>query len=214
MPKVKVCCINSLEEAELAIRSGASAIGLVSEMPSGPGVISETKIAEVASQVPEHVDTFLLTSKVTADEILAQHDRCQTTTIQLVDSVSEDVHRMVKEALPHINLVQVIHVAGKKSVEEARSIGSYVDALLLDSGNQSLKIKELGGTGRTHDWTISREIVESVSLPVYLAGGLKPGNVGQAVRQVQPYGLDVCSGLRSQGKLDASKVQAFFKEIQ
>lgn len=214
MPRVKVCCINSLEEAELAIRSGASAIGLVSEMPSGPGVISETKIAEVASQVPEHVDTFLLTSKATADEILAQHDRCQTTTIQLVDSVSEDVHRMVKKALPHINLVQVIHVAGKESVEEARSMGPYVDALLLDSGNQSLEVKELGGTGRTHDWTISREIVESVTLPVYLAGGLNPGNVGQAVRQVQPYGLDVCSGLRSQGTLDASKVQAFFKEIQ
>jgi len=214
MPKVKVCCINSLEEAKLAIRSGASAIGLVSEMPSGPGVISESKIAEVASQVPEYVDTFLLTSQVTADEILAQHDRCKTTTIQLVDSVSEDVHRVVKETLPHIKLVQVIHITGKESVEKARSMGPYVDALLLDSGNQSLEVKELGGTGRTHDWTISREIVESVSLPVYLAGGLNPGNVGQAVRQVQPYGLDVCSGLRSQGSLDASKVEAFFKEIK
>jgi len=214
MPKVKVCCINSLEEAKLAIRSGASAIGLVSEMPSGPGVISESKIAEVASQVPEYVDTFLLTSQVTADEILAQHDRCKTTTIQLVDSVSEDVHRVVKETLPHIKLVQVIHITGKESVEKARSMSPYVDALLLDSGNQSLEVKELGGTGRTHDWTISREIVESVSLPVYLAGGLNPGNVGQAVRQVQPYGLDVCSGLRSQGSLDASKVEAFFKEIK
>jgi phosphoribosylanthranilate isomerase len=213
LPRVKICCISSGAEAQIAIRHGASALGLVSAMPSGPGVIAEETIAEIAALVPPGVATFLLTSQRDADSIIAQQRRCRVNTIQLCDSVAPGCHAKLRAALPGISLVQVIQVTGEESVAEARAVANSVDALLLDSGNQNLAVKVLGGTGRQHDWRISRKIVAAVRLPVYLAGGLNPDNVGAAIRQVQPFGLDVCSGLRTAGHLDESKVASFFANI-
>jgi phosphoribosylanthranilate isomerase len=212
-PKVKICCIQSVEEAEIAIRYGASAIGLVSEMPSGPGVISEKEIAFIVSQIPSTVATFLLTSRLTADEIIEQHKKCKTSTIQIVDSVENEVYEKLKNELPDVFIVQVIHVNGIESVTEAVNVSKFVDALLLDSGNQKLEVKELGGTGRTHDWSLSRMIVESVNVPVYLAGGLKPTNVVEAIKAVQPYGLDLCSGVRIDGFLNEKLLGNFFSKV-
>jgi phosphoribosylanthranilate isomerase len=211
-PRVKICCISSIEEASLAINYGASALGLVSEMPSGPGVIALEQIAEIAEKVPPPVGTFLLTCKQTVDEIAAQHKICRTNTIQICDSFV-DSYDDLRKALPAVKLVQVIHVGGEESLREAVEISAKVDAILLDSGNQKLDIKELGGTGRTHDWTISRRIVESVKAPVFLAGGLKAENVAEAVAKVQPFGLDLCSSVRAGGKLDEEKLRGFFAEI-
>lgn len=213
-PRVKICCIRSVAEAALAIRHGASALGLVSAMPSGPGVIADDTIAEIAATVPPGVATFLLTSKRDAAAIIAQHRRCRANTLQLVDSVEPGCHEQLREALPGISLVQVIHVTGPESVNEAMSVAKSVEALLLDSGNQKLAVKELGGTGRTHDWRISRQIVESVRIPVFLAGGLTPENVAIAIREVRPFGLDICSGLRTNENLDEQKVRRFFASIE
>jgi phosphoribosylanthranilate isomerase len=209
-PKVKICCIQSIEEAKLAIKYGGSAIGLVSEMPSGPGVISEDLIEEIAAAVPSTIDSFLLTSKIDADSIITQHNKCNTTTLQIVDSVNIDVYKKLREELPSIKLVQVIHVADVESVKEAISVSNYVDALLLDSGNQKLIVKELGGTGRTHDWTISRKIRDAVSVPLYLAGGINAKNVLDAVKEVEPFGIDLCSGVRENGKLNEERLEEFF----
>lgn len=211
--RVKICCISSIAEAAIAVQHGAAAIGLVSAMPSGPGVIAEETIAEIAANVPPGVATFLLTSKRDADSIIAQQRRCRVNTLQLCDSVEPGCHVKLREALPGIALVQVIHVTGPESVDEAVSLAGSVDALLLDSGNQKLVVKELGGTGRTHDWRISRQIVESVRVPVYLAGGLNPDNVTTAIQEVRPFGLDICSGLRTNGHLDEQKVERFFENI-
>lgn len=213
-PRVKICCIRTVEEAALAICHGAAALGLVSAMPSGPGVIAEETIAEIAASVPPGVATFLLTSKRDADSIIAQQRRCRVNTIQLCDSVEPGCHAKLRNALPGIALVQVIHVTGPESVAEALALAGKVDALLLDSGNQKLAIKELGGTGRTHDWRVSREIVESARVPVYLAGGLTPENVAAAVREVRPFGLDVCNGLRLDGRLDEKKLARFFESVE
>lgn len=213
-PRVKICCISSVAEAALAIRHGAAALGLVSAMPSGPGVIAEELIAEIAATIPPGVASFLLTSKPDAESIIAQQRRCRVNTLQLCDRVEPGCHEKLRAALPGISLVQVVHVTGEESVAEAISIASQVDGLLLDSGNQKLAVKELGGTGRTHDWRLSRQIVESVHVPVFLAGGLKPENVGTAIREVRPYGLDVCSGLRTNGQLDEQKVLQFFQNIE
>jgi phosphoribosylanthranilate isomerase len=210
---VKVCCISSLEEARLAMAAGASALGLVSEMPSGPGVIADALIAEIAAQVPPPVATFLLTCRQAAEEIIAQHAVCRTSTIQLVDYVPVDQLQKLRTGLPGIKLVQVIHVVDQESVDEARTSAPFVDALLLDSGNQKLPVKELGGTGRTHDWTLSRRIRETAGRPVFLAGGLNRDNVVEAVRTVQPFGLDLCSGVRSQGQLDRAKLAGFFEAL-
>jgi phosphoribosylanthranilate isomerase len=209
-PKVKICCIHSIEEAELAIKYGASAIGLVSEMPSGPGVISEDLIEKIAAAVPSTIDTFLLTSKLDADSIIEQHRKCKTTTLQIVDKVNIEVYKKLKEYLPMIWLVQVIHVTDEESITEAKNAAQFVDAILLDSGNQKLKVKELGGTGRTHDWIVSRKIRDAVSVPVFLAGGINAINVLNAVTQVEPFGIDLCSGVRENEKLNEKKLEEFF----
>jgi phosphoribosylanthranilate isomerase len=210
---VKICCIADLDEARLAIGAGASAIGLVSAMPSGPGPIDEAEIARVAAAVPRPTETFLLTALTDAEAISAQHRRCGTTAVQLVDAIEEAELRRLRRLLPGIRLVQVIHVTGAESVDEARAAAPLVDTILLDSGNPRLAVKELGGTGRVHDWTTSRRICDSVGVPVLLAGGLNPGNAREAFDRVQPAGLDVCSGLRPNGRLDAGKLQAFFHAL-
>ena len=209
-PKIKICCISSTEEAYLAISCGASALGLVSAMPSGPGVIDEDLIAQIIRTVPPPVATFLLTAQQNADAIIEQQHRCRPNTLQLVDAVAKSELTRLRRALPGIALVQVIHVTGMESIDEACAIAPHVDAILLDSGNQKLDIKELGGTGRIHDWSISRVIRERCGKPVFLAGGLKPDNVRTAIADVNPFGLDLCSGVRTDGKLDELKLRAFF----
>lgn len=208
--KVKVCCIGSWAEAQLAIEVGAYALGLVGPMPSGPGVISDELIAEIAARAPASIRTFLLTSETTAEEVFDHHGRTGTTTIQLVDQMMGDSLQRLRKALPEVELVQVIHVVDEQAVMEAMQVAPYVDALLLDSGNPNLAVKELGGTGRTHNWEISRRIVEQSPVPVFLAGGLRADNVAGAVNQVQPFGLDLCSGVRTDGRLDPRKLAAFF----
>ncbi len=212
--RVKICCIATQAEAHLALAAGASALGLVGQMPSGPGIISDALIAEIAAAAPPAVGTFLLTSERCAADILAHHARTRTNTIQLVDSLelTSDYARL-RAALPGIKIVQVLHVRDERQLDEAAQIAPLVDALLLDSGNPDLAVKELGGTGRTHNWNISRRIVETVPVPVFLAGGLRAENVRRAAEAVQPFGLDLCSGVRTDGRLDARKLAAFFAEL-
>jgi len=212
-PRVKICCIGSVEEAWTAIRHGASALGLVSQMPSGPGVIPEDLIAEIAAVVPPSVSSFLLTCRQNTAFIIAQQRRAGVNTLQLCDRLQTGCYRDLREALPGIAVVQVIHVTGPESVKEALAVAPEVDGLLLDSGNQSLPVKELGGTGRRHDWSISRKIRELVDVPIFLAGGLNAGNIAEAVQQVGPFGVDVCSGVRTDGKLDERKLVRFFAEM-
>jgi len=213
-PRVKICCISSVGEARTAVRYGASALGLVSSMPSGPGVIGEDLIAEIAATIPPGVASFLLTSKQEAQSIIEQQRRTRVNTIQICDSLEMKNYQHLRTALPGVALVQVIHVRGIGSIHEARTVAPYVDGILLDSGNQSLTVKELGGTGRTHDWTISNAIREAVEVPVFLAGGLNASNVAGALNNVHPYALDLCSGVRTNGKLDEEKLSAFFLQVR
>ena len=211
--RIKICCINSPEEAELAVGHGADALGLVGPMPSGPGVIDDRLIAEIAAAAPPPVATFLLTSETEPDAIIAHAKATGTNTVQLVDHVAPSDYPVLRRNLPGVRLVQVIHVEGPSSVDEARTIDHLADALLLDSGRVSAPVKELGGTGRIHDWSLSRAIVEHSSCPVFLAGGLKPENVSQAIRDVGPFGVDLCTGVRTDGKLDPEKLGAFVESV-
>jgi Phosphoribosylanthranilate isomerase len=213
LPRVKICCISSSNEAQMAINHGASAIGLVGKMPSGPGPIADELIKEIARTVPPPIATFLLTSETDAHEIISHHYRTNTNTIQIVDELTNRNYQTLRKEIPNVKLVQVIHVIDDSSVEAAIAISDHVDALLLDSGNPKLKIKELGGTGRTHNWKLSRQIVEKSKVPVLLAGGLTHENVYRAIQEVQPFGVDVCSGVRTHGMLDPYKMELFFKEI-
>jgi phosphoribosylanthranilate isomerase len=212
--RIKICCMASLEEAMMAIHHGADAIGLVGRMPSGPGPISDELIRHIALSVPPPIATFLLTSETSVNRIVRHHERVHTNAIQLVDSLKEGSYHDLHKAMPSVKIIQVIHVTGEEAVEEAIRIAPHVDALLLDSGNPTLPVKELGGTGRIHDWKISRKICEQVKVPVFLAGGLNAGNVRKAIEEVNPFGVDVCSGVRTGGKLDGGKLTNFIKQVQ
>lgn len=212
-PKIKICCISSVEEAMLAIRCGASALGLVSAMPSGPGPISEELIADIIGRIPPGIATFLLTSKQDAASIISQQKKTKASTLQLVDAISTDVYKELRRELPGTTIVQVIHVTDTGAIEQSKESAQYADMLLLDSGNPNLKVKELGGTGRRHDWNISKSIVQSVDKPVFLAGGLNPQNVREAIDIVHPYGVDICSGVRTNGKLDEVKLTSFIQQV-
>ena len=208
-PRLKVCCIASVDEMRAALAAGASAVGLVSEMPSGPGVIPEALIAEIAAATPPGIDTFLLTCGQDVDAIAAQQRRTRVTTIQICDDLVPGAHERLRAAVPGVTLVQVVHVDGEGAIARAEAVAPHVDAILLDSGNQELAVKELGGTGRRHDWSISRRIRDAVGVPLYLAGGLSADNVAEAIATVDPYGLDICSGVRTGGRLDPAKLAAF-----
>jgi len=209
--RIKICCISTINEAKLAIESGTDAIGLVAKMPSGPGPIPDELIRQIAQSVPPLIGTFLLTSETSAEEIIRHHKRAHTNTIQIVDLLSVGTYSQIREALPSVKIVQVIHVIDSNSVEMAIRISDNVDALLLDSGNPNLKIKELGGTGRVHNWNLSRQIRDNAKCPIILAGGLRPENVRYAIEEVQPFAIDVCSGVRTNGALDKNKLCRFVK---
>jgi phosphoribosylanthranilate isomerase len=182
-------------------------------MPSGPGPIPEELIAKIARIIPPSISSFLLTSKQDPLEIIKQHRRCGTSVIQLVDRLEIDDYKELRVILPGIRLVQVVHVVNEKAINEAENVAPYVDAILLDSGNPDLLVKQLGGTGRKHNWLLSRQIREKVKVPVFLAGGLTSDNVLEGLRQVQPFAVDVCSGVRTYDKLDECKLSAFLKAV-
>ncbi len=211
IPRVKICCIQSVEEAHTAINAGASLLGLVSEMPSGPGVIPEETITEIAKTVPPGVTTVLLTSEIMAEAIIEQQKRTGVNALQLVDRVHALERQKIKSELPGISILQVVHVIDESSVEEALEVSESCDAILLDSGSFAGDVKILGGTGTTHDWSLSRKIVQKVPVPVFLAGGLNPDNVAEAVKYVQPYSLDICSGVRTAFRLDEQKLRVFME---
>jgi len=211
--KVKICCISSIEEASLAIAHGAAAIGLVGRMPSGPGIITDELIQSIAKSVLPPIDSFLLTSETTAEAIIEHHKKVNTTTIQMVDALTDRQYHKIREAIPHVKLVQVIHVLDEKAVQEAIEISEWVDAILLDSGNPNLSTKVLGGTGKTHNWDLSKKIRENISIPTYLAGGINKDNIRMAIDHVQPYGIDLCSSVRTNGQLDERKLEELFKAL-
>jgi phosphoribosylanthranilate isomerase len=208
--RIKICCIQSEGEARLAVAHGADALGLVGTMPSGPGPIDDELIAAIAARVPPPIATFLLTSETDPEAIIAHARRCRTNTLQLVDRVAEEAYPRLRRALPGVKLVQVIHVAGEQSVDEAAAAAAHADALLLDSGQPRAAIRVLGGTGRVHDWAVSRRIFEAAPCPVFLAGGLRADNVGAGIATVRPFGVDVCTGVRRPDySLDPEKLEAF-----
>lgn len=209
--RIKICCISSISEALTAIQFGADAVGLVGKMPSGPGPIPDDLIYKIAGSIPPPIGTFLLTSETSVPGIIKHHQRTNTNTIQIVDLLTDGTYSQIKVSLPSVKIVQVIHVLDSKSVDLAIKLSESVDAILLDSGNPNLRIKELGGTGRVHNWKLSRQIRDMAKCPVFLAGGLNPENVKQAIDEVQPFAIDVCSGVRTNGVLDRDKLSAFVR---
>lgn len=212
--RVKICCIGSLDEARLAVDHGADALGLVGPMPSGPGVIDHATVRAVIEWAPPPVVSFLLSKETEPAAIIEHVQRAGAQTVQLVDATTPETCAAVRAALPGLRVVQVLHVQGPEVLEEAHRMAPWVHALLLDSGNPRAAVPTFGGTGKIHDWTLSRRVVEAVAVPVFLAGGLRPSNIGSAIRAVRPFGVDICSGLRPDGHLDAVRLRAFVTAVR
>ena len=204
--RIKICCIASIDEAQLAIAAGADALGLVAAMPSGPGPIPDARIAQIAAWTPPPVATFLLTSETTAQRIVEHVRATQPSTVQIVGHIDPDEAAQLARLLPHVRRVQVIHVEGPEALALIPAYAPHVHAFLLNSGRPGAAVPELGGTGRTHDWSVSARFVRASPRPVFLAGGLDDTNVADALRQVRPYGIDLCSRVRTDGKLDVMKL--------
>ncbi len=212
--RVKVCCIGSIDEAEIALEAGADALGLVSAMPSGPGVISDADIATIRRWIGSRAASVLLTSRQTADAIDEQLRDSAPDVLQLVDALSDQELSAVRMRHPEMVVMPVVHVLGHASIAEAVHVAANADAILLDSGNPAASVKELGGTGRVHDWQVSRAIRDAISVPLFLAGGLRSDNVAAAASVVRPFGVDVCSGVRRGGRLDPGMLTAFIAEAR
>lgn len=212
--RIKICCIASPDEARLAIAAGADALGLVARMPSGPGQISDAQIAEIAASVPPPIATFLLTSETTADRIAAHIRATRATTVQIVSHIPPAELARLAEIEPTAHRVQVIHVENSDALALIPHYGSHAHAFLLDSGRPNASIAEFGGTGRCHDWEISAAFVTVSPLPVFLAGGLSPENIRAAIQQVRPFGVDLCSGVRTNDRLDPDKLAAFVEALR
>ena len=212
--RVKICCIKTPDELKTVARYGIDCVGFVSNMPSGPGIISDKEIRHLAEATPEGVDTFLLTSLTNPEEIIKQQKFCRTKTIQLCNPLEINDLKRLREISGNVKIVGVVHVLGKDSIIKANEMSRYVDAILLDTGNPCENPQKLGGTGRIHDWDISKEICRQVSNPIFLAGGLNYLNVPSAIEKVHPYGVDICCGVRTRDdKLDEEKLKLFLKAI-
>ena len=215
----KICCMLSTDEADMAIAAGARAIGLVGAMPNGPGPIDDGLICDIAAHVhSRHGDaiwTTLLTSRIEGEAIADHVADTGVNSVQIVDNPNPRAYAAIRKALPSLRILQVIHVEDDAAVAQAVEAAEHADVILLDSGKPSAAVRTLGGTGDVHDWSVSRRIVEAVKKPVFLAGGLNPRNVADAIAAVRPYGVDICSGLRdSSYRLVQTKLDAFVSALE
>lgn len=211
-PLLKVCCISSISEALLALEKGADFLGLVGPMPSGPGILSLEDIKVIVRAIPEDAKTILLTSETDAEHIATSVKSLGVKAVQIVRELPVNVLSKIRSLLPETIILSVVHVIDESSIEIAKSYEGISDYILLDSGKPSKGI--LGGTGAVHNWDYSKQIVAELNIPVFLAGGLNPNNVRNAVDQVKPAGVDLCSGLRTNDKLDAAKLNAFVNNLR
>jgi len=214
MTRIKICCITSPEEARQATNAGADALGFVSNMPSGPGIISEQKIKRIIPQLNPFIIPVLLTCENIPKNLVNQYRYCRPAAIQLCEPLTIPNLQILRRKLPGVTLIHVIHVKDNKAIKEAEDYASLADAFLLDTGQRSGLKKQLGGTGQVHDWSLSTIIVQTCAKPVILAGGLKIENVAEAIKTVRPYAVDVCSGVRSNNKLDQTKLYSFIDAVK
>lgn len=198
-------------EAEAAARAGADLVGVVGPMPSGPGVLDPDACAVIAKAAPAWVTPVLLTASETAEAIADDVLKAGVRAVQIVRPVDPEVHRALNGLLPGVRRIQVIHVEDASALGQIPVYAGRVDAFLLDSG--SPLNDRLGGTGQTHDWSVSAEFVRRTAAPVFLAGGLTPDNAARAMIQVRPFGLDICSGVRMDNRLDPEKLAALMAAV-
>jgi phosphoribosylanthranilate isomerase len=207
--RVQIAGVSSLEEALAAERAGADALGFTVRLPNGVhDGLTEVLARDIIAQLPPFITSVAITYVST---VRAAVDLCRNlgvTALQLHGEFPMGELRLVRAALPHLKIIRAVHVTGPEALAAARALERHVDALILDTYDPVTG--RHGATGKTHDWSISRELVASVRVPVILAGGLTPENVVDAVRTVAPWGVDVHTGVENaDGTRNLAKIHSF-----
>jgi phosphoribosylanthranilate isomerase len=210
--RVKICGITSSEEARIAISCGADAVGfLVGLNYPTEDEIDKLAAKEIIASLPPFVSTVLVTH---SKELAWVVDTCQLlgcTTIQLHGDFAREKIPLLRAKVPYARIIKAVHVVDSNSVTVAAGFAQLVDAVLLDTKTQT----RIGGTGITHDWSISAKIAKKISAPVILAGGLTPGNVSAAILKVKPFAVDVNSGVENtDGRKSLEKIKAFIRSAK
>jgi len=198
--KVKVCGMTSLKDALVAVEVGADAVGFIFYKKSPRSVTMKT-VREIVLELPPFVDTVGVFVDETAEQINKIADYCNLDIIQLHGDESPTFCKKIRR--------KVIKAFRIKDMQSVKKLSSFqVSGFLLDTFSENLH----GGTGKVFDWNLA--LPAKKFGPVIMAGGLTPNNVQQAVRQIRPYGVDVCSGVESEpGIKDHKKVRAFLKNV-
>ncbi len=205
--RVKICGTRNVEEARMIVASGADALGfLIGLVEPNPDQIAPEEAAEIIAQLPPSVSSVLVTQQ-TDPQVVADLCCCaRASAVQLHGGFAPEQIPELRRQVPSVTMIQVVHVAGPDSKMAALHAANFADAILLDSPRHG----GAGGTGKTHDWNLSREIVRACSKPVILAGGLTPENVELAIRTVGPSAVDVHSGVEDgQGNKSKEKLVRF-----
>jgi phosphoribosylanthranilate isomerase len=209
MAFVKICGIQSFEEARAALGCGATALGfLVGLTHKAEDGIDATTAHGIVRHLPAGAEAVLVTHLRDPGRVAELAAFVGTRAIQVHDDMAvPDLRRLRALAPPGVRLLKAVHVTGEDALGHALGYAAVADALVLDSRTAD----RLGGTGRTHDWAISARVVAAVApLPVYLAGGLRPENVAAAVARVRPAGVDANSGVEDEsGRKDPAKMREF-----
>ena len=214
MIKVKICANKSIEEAKMSIDAGADIIGiLVGQEHTSNDFVDKYTAKEIADFAKGKCDISLVTHLTNAEDIIGLTNFIGNNVIQLHSDIEEIEVEKIKKELQNVKLVRLIHVSVDGEICTNYKKIKYADYYLLDSFN--LKTNQVGGTGLTHDWNKSRELIKILDKPTFLAGGLNPNNVADAIKQANPYGVDVSSGCKNDnGIKDKEKVKLFIKNAK
>jgi phosphoribosylanthranilate isomerase len=189
---LKICGIQTPAEADAAISAGATALGVLLGLTHvAEDQVTEDAARDIIRAIDSRAETVLVTHLLDQGRIAALAAAIGARAIQVHDDLPPEGMRRLRALAPRRRLIKAIHVTGPEALGKVAAYAGLADALLLDSRTAD----RLGGTGRTHDWSLSRAIVRASPVPVYLAGGLRPGNVRAAIEAVRPAGVDVNSGV-------------------
>lgn len=209
-PEVKICGTTSFADLEVAIEAGADAIGIIwHPLDHSRHTLDTPTAVEIARLTPNHVQSVFLPRLTDAGEILFAITMIRTKRLQIGET--EDPN-LIKQLSIHQSqpVTQVIHVGKNTKPSRIYPFARYADSFLLDSAGE-----RPGGNGITHDWAVSREIAsraKTLGKKVFLAGGLTPDNVAEAIATVRPDGVDVETGIKNRsGAHDPGKVKAFIE---
>ena len=209
--RVKICGITREEDLAVAVAAGADAVGFIVGVPSSPRNLTLERAERLLKQVPVFVDRVVVTVPESVDSLVKIYSRLRPTAIQIHGEKQSETS-IIRKKTCGARLIKTVYVKIGNTAERARTDSKAFDAIVLDSFSSG----QYGGTGMVHDWTLSKQIKQIIApTPLILAGGLKPENVEEAILTVQPYAVDVASGVESWPAVkDPRKVYAFIKNAK